>query len=98
MLKLEQCREEGTYESNYRDKALTKSKNAYTKKVRRNYWVRRLHEKQFLKSVLKHVFEENGLSFEGIVWYVKSGQFESDILEEMKNREIDESGNVKEML
>ncbi len=98
MLKLEHHYEEGDYEFNYRDKALTKSKNAYTKKVRRNYWVRRLHEKQFLKSVLKHVFEENGLSFEGIVWYVKSGQFESDVLEEMKNREKGDNENVKEIL
>ncbi len=90
MLKLEHCCEESDYEFNYRDKALTKSKNAYTKKVRRNYWVRRLHEKQFLKFVFKHVFEENGLSFEGIVWYVKSGQFENDVLEEMGKREKSE--------
>jgi len=82
---------------NVRDVVQTKSKNAYTKKLGRSYWLRRHHEMQFLKAVFKHVSEGDGLSIAGILNYVKSGEFEDDIMAELIKREGIENEKRKEL-
>jgi hypothetical protein len=76
---------------NIRDKMQTKSKNAFTKKLGRSYWLRKYHEKMFLDAVFKHTYEDSGLSIPGILNYVKSGDFENDIMKELIKRENDEN-------
>jgi protein-arginine kinase activator protein McsA len=87
MLKIERYDEDGNPVINVRDRVQTKSKNAYTKKLGRSYWLRRHHEIQFLKAVFNHAYEDNGLSIAGILNYVKSGEFEDDIMAELIKRE-----------
>lgn len=94
-MKLERCDEYGNPVINVRDKVQTKSKNAYTKRLGRTYWLRRHHEMQFLKAVFKHVYEDGGLSIAGILNYVKSGEFEDDIMAELIKRENEENEKRK---
>jgi hypothetical protein len=95
MIKLEKIEDDNEHVVNIRDKMQTKSKNAFTKRIVKTYWLRKYNEKKFLMAVFKHTYEDSGLSIAGILNYVKSGEFENDIMDELISRENSENKKRK---